>query len=326
MNDATHTIEISLVDAEGNAHSITGLTVVGRSKDLGIVIDDDQISRRHAQLTPVAEGVEIEDLGSSNGTSLNGKREKKFIACDGDVVGFYVHKFTVSIPSQQKVADVDATRMHVPENTDATRMHVPDAETAVTGAKAEKAGDDADRAWWETSDEGPVNTVLLQPNDMNSSPATSNMMHFGVAENPRLLCATGPLAGKAFNLGEGRFVIGREEECDIRIDNEGISVKHAQIIHEGDTWKLVNLLSSNGTFLNGERVQSAYLNSGDEIRLGPVGFLFQLPGGVAVKSQSKGSAGAAAASGESATQSKKGLVAGLIGFVIVLIVGAVLLL
>lgn len=326
MNDATNTLEISLVDAAGNAHPIMGVTIVGRSKDVGIVIDDDQISRRHAQLTPIAEGLEIEDLGSSNGTSLNGKREKKFIAADGDVIKFYVHQFTVSIPSQQKATpDVDATRMHVPENTDATRMHVPETEKAVPSEKTEKA-DDADRAWWETSDEGPVNTVLLQPSDINSNPATSNMMHFGVAENPRLLCATGPLAGKAFQLGEGRFVIGREAECDIRIDNEGISVKHAQIIHEGDTWKLVNLLSSNGTFLNGERVQSAYLNSGDEIRLGPVGFLFQLPGGLAVKSQGKSSAGTSTTPGEPAMQSKKGLIAGVVGFVIVLIVGAVLLL
>jgi pSer/pThr/pTyr-binding forkhead associated (FHA) protein len=46
--------------------------VVGRSSQVDITIDDDKVSRRHAQLTVVADQWAIEDLGSTNGTSLNG--------------------------------------------------------------------------------------------------------------------------------------------------------------------------------------------------------------------------------------------------------------
>jgi hypothetical protein len=62
-----------------------GLTL-GRIVGCDVVIDDTKASRRHARF--VAEGgvVEIEDLGSSNGTLLNGKPVQKRVLRDGDVI------------------------------------------------------------------------------------------------------------------------------------------------------------------------------------------------------------------------------------------------
>ena len=50
----------------------SAVLVLGRSSQVDITIDDDNVSRRHAQLTLVANQWAIEDLGSTNGTSLNG--------------------------------------------------------------------------------------------------------------------------------------------------------------------------------------------------------------------------------------------------------------
>jgi pSer/pThr/pTyr-binding forkhead associated (FHA) protein len=48
-------------------------TVVGRAPDSGLRLDRDEFaSSRHARITPAANGVWIEDLGSTNGTSVNG--------------------------------------------------------------------------------------------------------------------------------------------------------------------------------------------------------------------------------------------------------------
>jgi len=47
--------------------------ILGRSFDCGIRLDDMTVSRRHAQITPTADGWVIEDMGSGNGTMLNGK-------------------------------------------------------------------------------------------------------------------------------------------------------------------------------------------------------------------------------------------------------------
>jgi predicted component of type VI protein secretion system len=60
--------------------------VVGR-EDAGLTIDDEEISRRHAVIRPGNEGIEIEDLGSTNGTYVNGVRiESATRLAGGDMV------------------------------------------------------------------------------------------------------------------------------------------------------------------------------------------------------------------------------------------------
>ncbi|WP_420629525.1 FHA domain-containing protein [Candidatus Leptofilum sp.] len=62
---------------------------IGRSANNGIVINDAEISRRHAQLTPQADSYVLEDLGSTNGTFVNGLRlEQPTMLNHGDSVEF----------------------------------------------------------------------------------------------------------------------------------------------------------------------------------------------------------------------------------------------
>jgi pSer/pThr/pTyr-binding forkhead associated (FHA) protein len=53
---------------------VTGPVVIGRSPGADIVIGDDFISGRHARVNPVGSDAVLEDLGSTNGTELNGQR------------------------------------------------------------------------------------------------------------------------------------------------------------------------------------------------------------------------------------------------------------
>lgn len=63
--------------------------VVGRSDEAGLVIRDDTVSRRHAELRGDRTVLEMEDLGSSNGTTLRGNPIVGALALlDGDLVGF----------------------------------------------------------------------------------------------------------------------------------------------------------------------------------------------------------------------------------------------
>lgn len=62
---------------------------LGRSPDCGIVLDDDTVSRRHAVLRGDRDGLEVEDVGSSNGTSINGNPMVGSLSLlDGDLVTF----------------------------------------------------------------------------------------------------------------------------------------------------------------------------------------------------------------------------------------------
>jgi len=71
----------------GQRWLIERMLVVGRDASCDIVIADRQVSRYHARLTPGAEGVLLEDLGSKNGTFCNGQRlDEPVVLSDGDLV------------------------------------------------------------------------------------------------------------------------------------------------------------------------------------------------------------------------------------------------
>jgi hypothetical protein len=60
--------------------------VVGRSSDLDMVLVEDMVSRKHAKIAMGGEGIMIEDLGSTNGTFVNGEKVKKAKLKEGDRV------------------------------------------------------------------------------------------------------------------------------------------------------------------------------------------------------------------------------------------------
>jgi pSer/pThr/pTyr-binding forkhead associated (FHA) protein len=83
---------------------------------------------------------------------------------------------------------------------------------------------------------------------------------------------------RSFSISREMTVIGRRQDCDLMIPLGEISRKHCRIIRDGDSLRLEDLGSSNGTFHNGRRVQEAVLSAGDTIQVGPVAFVVQLDG------------------------------------------------
>ena len=77
----------------------------------------------------------------------------------------------------------------------------------------------------------------------------------------------GPLAGKKFELKAGSTRLGRLQSCDIVIPHQGISKEHTEVVVEGNTVMIRDLNSSNGVFVNGVRVQTKNLKTGDKIGL-----------------------------------------------------------
>jgi hypothetical protein len=64
------------------------------------------------------------------------------------------------------------------------------------------------------------------------------------------------------------FTIGRSRECDLVLDDANVSRKHAEVRHEGGSWVIHDLGSTNGIKLNGRRSEGGALSPGDEITLG----------------------------------------------------------
>jgi len=77
-------------------------------------------------------------------------------------------------------------------------------------------------------------------------------------------------AGEAQEIIVDQIEIGRDPQCQVRFDSSfnTVSRRHAAIVREGSRWKLVQLSTTNSTFVNGQKVDSDwYLQNGDEIQL-----------------------------------------------------------
>ncbi|MEM9479350.1 MAG: AAA family ATPase [Verrucomicrobiota bacterium] len=88
---------------------------------------------------------------------------------------------------------------------------------------------------------------------------------------PALHFRSGPHAGDVLDLSSGRQInIGRNESNDIVVPEIKVSGEHARVFERDDHWIIDDLGSSNGTRINGEKIETARLHPGDVIDLGKV--------------------------------------------------------
>ncbi len=83
---------------------------------------------------------------------------------------------------------------------------------------------------------------------------------------------------RRFPLQRDITVIGRREDCDLRIPLTEVSRKHCRLVQDANALRLEDLGSSNGTFHNGNRVQQTIVEPGDRVQVGPVLFIVQIDG------------------------------------------------
>jgi pSer/pThr/pTyr-binding forkhead associated (FHA) protein len=85
------------------------------------------------------------------------------------------------------------------------------------------------------------------------------------------------IAGRRLPLPPRGATIGRSRDCDIVLDDTGISRRHAEIRPSGEGWTVTDLGSTNGLQLNGRTVRGAHpLQAGDRVELGSTEIVFEL--------------------------------------------------
>lgn len=83
----------------------------------------------------------------------------------------------------------------------------------------------------------------------------------------------GKQQGKSIPLNAKKFLIGREQDCQLRPTSDLVSRHHCVFSQDGYTVRLRDLGSTNGTFVNGERIQGQVsLNDGDRVQIGKLAF------------------------------------------------------
>ena len=193
------------------------------------------VSRRHAEIRRQHGEYILVDLGSFNGTLLNGQRiaapealcheDKVELGHGGPTIRFVDPAHPALRPTQQPAQYVDiAAAQLVPGVAPSSRK---------------------------------MGTMVL------GSESPLQISHAGTADRPHVFIE------RAFG-NTGQLTIGRSEECDIRLDGLLISNRHASVLNTTAGVAIEDLNSSNGTYLNGERITGRKsIQPEDVVQIGP---------------------------------------------------------
>jgi len=113
--------------------------------------------------------------------------------------------------------------------------------------------------------------VVNDDHDQTTTIAPLKEDNFGQkTKHAVLIVMTGPTAGQTINLeARDHWELGRSTDADIVLQESSVSRNHCRLHFLGkDEWKAEDLKSSNGTFLNGERITESILANGDRLQLG----------------------------------------------------------
>jgi pSer/pThr/pTyr-binding forkhead associated (FHA) protein len=259
-------VKVVLKSSEGAEFTVSDGAVMGRVDGVEIVIPDPKMSRKHAKFTLVDDALTIEDLGSSNGTCVNGiKIQTPTLLNHGDTISIEHLAFRVVIDDAE-LPEVDEATVLGAVSDDATVIGAPMADLSnVPGS-------------WVESNSGDSTQFL---NAEQSAEQSIQVERRSPEAHLVLLDSQGGVA-EALGLdvnGEGnqQWEIGRGDQCDVQLADSTVSTRHAQLVCEAGKWRVVNLISSNGILVNGEKRLSAFLSDGDVIGLGRAQLVFYGP-------------------------------------------------
>jgi pSer/pThr/pTyr-binding forkhead associated (FHA) protein len=245
--------------------------ILGRQAECDLLLTEGHASRRHARLSLAADGVWLEDLGSANGTFVNGARiAGKVKLSPGDRLRFDIEEFDFRVPGV------------VPVDDGKTLFRAPESAAVV----AESSGIFKRPGAWADPDamgDGANKTKFIDPAQlrqmMNEAPQAA-AINVSTIDGPHLHVVSGSRAGLNIRLAVGEsglreWTVGSQADREVQFHDSGVSALHAKIVNEGERWKVLDQMSANGTFVNGKRSNVSYLSSGDRVRFGPVECVFQ---------------------------------------------------
>lgn len=93
-------------------------------------------------------------------------------------------------------------------------------------------------------------------------------------EKPSILVISGSQQGTEIAITETPFIIGSNDSCNFKVKDPAVSRKHCEIDFDGLLFTLRDNNSTNGTFISGLRIGTAYLTSGTEITIGSTKLIF----------------------------------------------------
>jgi pSer/pThr/pTyr-binding forkhead associated (FHA) protein len=242
------TLVIRNPDGTETTHELSEQLTIGRSDGHDIVLTEGGVSRNHARFFVEGDGVSVEDLGSSNGTWVDGQKiEGPTPVPEGAQVVLGDYEVQVRAGAKRKPPTRSGARVPAVKPPAKGATAAPRSTRVVAAIKPSGAGAGLAR---------------------RARPA-------GSASGPQLRGLTGGVTGKTFPLS-GTKVVGRVGAVDILIDDDSVSRKHAELEVRGREVILRDLKSANGTTVNGAPIsEDTPLSQGDIVQFGVVEVQFE---------------------------------------------------
>ncbi len=256
-----------------------------------VVIPRPNISGHHALLVRAKRAFYLQDLDSTNGTFVNGRRVKCVRVAPGDIIALGSYEFALDAAMQARLGERAPT---------AATMALPAVSAQALKARVVLIGRDAEcdiildapqisrkhvrltqlAQGWLVEDLGSANGTYLY--DPHTQPITraevseEDVIYMGSYRFPirRLREFLGQVDDPASRaklsvpLDRKIVTLGRGDDNDVVLDDPQVSRHHARIRREGDAYFVEDLASANGTYINGKRVGRAQIGPQDLISFG----------------------------------------------------------
>lgn len=253
---------------------IEGVMTVGRDKDCDFSIPVSHISRRHAQFEITGGSLKVKDLGSTNGTTVNGETITETELNPGDIICFDTEEFLILGPVKEEPATENKTRLR---DVVTQVKKVEDVQPGIVEDDYKVISEGAtvvERVWKESGAKAANKTVVMSPVQVDAGGKTQAIPVIDKKLMASLECKTSPMSGTKFDLLKSINTVGRTGNNDIEINEASVSSKHAQIIYKNGSWVIQDLDSYNGVFVNNKKCKSKKLKNGDAINFGRVQLVF----------------------------------------------------
>src|SRR5881409_1759102 len=251
---------VSLTD--GREYVITGASLVfGREAGCDVVVPGKDVSRRHAEIVQTPKGYLLVD-SSTNGTFVNEERvEGQRILARADVIRlgdeqfrFYADVAPATAPPPPPPGPAASPPWAAP----------PPAEAQPTGGPGQATPPPGATERLRHTVHGLEAFVPASPRSAAGAPFAS------------FLVRSGGLVGQRLSVRTPVVNIGRADYNDLVVPDPSVSTSHAKLQRREGVWMLVDLDSTNGTFVDGEQVKGeAPLAPGANVRLGDVQLVFE---------------------------------------------------
>ena len=286
---------VSLVDGKEYTIAEGGGLVIGRDASCDVVVAQHEVSRRHAEIQVGDEGYVLRDT-SANGLYVNGERVQgshKLVRSDVLRVGGEEFRFYADVlaPVRASTTAAAAPPPPAPEPESVPAAPVPaeiPAEPEPMIAMSSMDMLEMDLLPLAAAPE-PVapEPVVAAPTPPPQRVSVPTPPAAPAAADPRPVLAVleamneGPGKGTKYELRSPLGHVGRGAHNDVRLSDESVSETHAKLQKREDGWYVVDMDSTNGTYVGGSRVNGEKkLEGSPDLRFGGLKFRFT-PSGAA---------------------------------------------